>query len=140
MKQLKITELRKVPKDKIGYLNTNNVILQPNEKTTFKYLTLFGLNIEIIQPTLTENAKNPDALIFGIIWEAKTPTRYNPNTIKQRFRTASKQAANVIFDFRLIKQNSDDAEKCIIAMFEEGRRVRRLIVIEKSGKVLDIRK
>ncbi len=70
---MKIKELAKVSKDKIGYINRNGVKSEPNEEATFRYLTLFGFNIELIKPTGTKKAKNPDVLIMGSIWEAKTP-------------------------------------------------------------------
>lgn len=137
---MKIKELAKVSKDKIGYINRNGVKSEPNEEATFRYLTLFGFNIELIKPTGTKKAKNPDVLIMGSIWEAKTPISSNRNTIKNRFREASKQATKVIFDLRFIKSNASGVEKQIIQMFESGGRVRRMMIITKDGKLLDLYK
>ena len=140
MKQLRMTELQKVSKDKIGHVNYNDVCLEAGEKATFEFLTLFGLNLEIIRPTNTKMAKNPDAMMLGVIWEAKTPTSANRNTIRNRFRNAARQATNIIFDLRFVKGDADTVEKQVLAMFEAGGKVRRLIIVEKSGRVLDIHK
>ena len=55
---MKITVINKVPKNKIGILNKNGVKLKPNEDFTFKYLTLFGFNIEVIKPSSIEKGGN----------------------------------------------------------------------------------
>ena len=80
--------------------------LESNEEQTFRYLTLFGLNVELIRPTGMKTVKNPDALILGTIWEAKAPVSSKRNTVKNRFRKASKQAQNVIFDLRFVKEGT----------------------------------
>ncbi len=82
---MKITVLEKVPKDKIGHLNKNGVRLEPAEEATFKYLLLFGFNIEVIMPTSIKGISNPDILISGGVWEVKTPTTYKESTIKEDF-------------------------------------------------------
>lgn len=137
MGPMRIKEIPKVPNNKIGRVNKNGVKPEPNEEATFNYLTLFGFNIELIRPTSIKKAKNPDVLIFGTIWEVKTPTSSNETTIKNRFREAAKQATKVIFDLRYVKKGTDRVEKQIINMFEGDGKVRRIIIIEKTGKVLD---
>ncbi|MBQ8992342.1 hypothetical protein IJ090_02840 [Candidatus Saccharibacteria bacterium] len=137
---MKIQEILKVPKNKIGRINKNGVKPEENEDKTFSYLTLFGLNIELIQPTGIKKAKNPDVFIMGTIWEVKTPISSNQNTIKNRFREASRQSSKIIFDLRFIKRDADKVEKQIMDMFQAGGRVRRMLIIEKSGKLLDVTK
>lgn len=137
---MKITILQKVPRNKVGKINKNGVVPKPNEEFTFKYLILYGFNIEIIRPSSTEKMKNPDILIMGTIWEVKTPISNKKNTIRNRFREASDQADKIIFDLRKIKTNVDDVEKWLIGMFEKRGRVRRMIIIEKSGRTIDVNK
>lgn len=134
---MKIKELPKVSKDKIGHINKNGVKSELSEEATFDYLTLFGFNIELIKPTSTEKAKNADMLIMGSIWEVKTPTSSSRSTIKARFRKASKQATRVIFDLRFIKGDAEKVQKQIIEMFDKGGQIRHLMIIEKGGKLLD---
>lgn len=137
---IKVQELQKVSDSKVGRVNKNGVLPEAREEATFNYLALFGMNIELIQPSGVEKVKNPDVLIMGTIWEVKTPTSSNRNTIKNRFREASNQSNKIIFDLRYIATDAEKVEKQIISMFKGNGRVRRLIVIEKSGKLLDIRK
>ena len=134
---MKISVIDKVSKNKIGVLNKNGVVPKPNEEFTFEYLTLFGFNVELIQPTSARKVKNPDVLIMGAVWEVKTPTSYKLNTIRNRFREASDQATKIIFDLRLIKNDTDKIERLLIGMFKGDGLVRRMIIIKKDGKVVD---
>ena len=134
---MKIKELQKVPKAKIGHINKNGVKLEPGEEDTLNYLILFGFDVELIRPTRTQKIKNPDALIMGTIWEVKTPTSCNKTTIKNRFREAADQATHIVFDLRNIRKHSDDVKKQLINLFMEEGLVHRMIIIEKSGKALD---
>lgn len=135
---MKIREVQKVPKNKIGHFNENGVKPEPGEEGTIKYLTLFGFDIEFIRPSSTKKAKNPDVLIMGTIWEIKTPTSSNENTIKMRFRDASKQAEKIIFDLRGVKKNPDKVERQIMDLFMGDGRVRHMMLIKKDGRLLDI--
>lgn len=137
---MKITEIKKVPKNKIGKINKNGVVPKPNEEFTFNYLVLFGFDIDLIQPTNARKVKNPDILIMGAIWEVKTPTSNKSNTIRNRFREASHQAAKIIFDLRCIKKDAGKVEKQIVGMFKGDGLVRRLIIITGKGVVLDFTK
>lgn len=134
---MKTKEIKKVSKNRIGRISKNGVKPEPNEDNTFNYLALYGFDIELIKPTRTKKVKNPDVLIMGAVWEAKTPISSNKNTIKNRFREAADQASKVIFDLRNIRNGADEAEKQIIELFKGNGKVRRMIVIEKSGKLLD---
>ena len=134
---MKTKEIKKVSKNRIGRISKNGVKPEPNEDNTFNYLALYGFDIELIKPTRTKKVKNPDVLIMGAVWEAKTPISSNKNTIKNRFREAADQASKVIFDLRNIRNGADEAEKQIIELFKGNGKVRRMIVIEKSGRLLD---
>ena len=134
---MKINEIKQVPDSKIGKLNKNKVVPKPNEEFTLNYLLLFGFNIELIRPTSTQKVKNPDVLIMGTIWEIKTPTSSSKNTIKNRFREASNQAAKVIFDLRKVKKDADKVEKQLLELFRGNGTVRRMMIIQKSGTLLD---
>lgn len=137
---MKIAEIRPAPDDKIGRVKKNGVMTEPHEDSTILYLTQFGFDIELIKPTSTEKANNPDVLIMGTIWEIKGPKSSNETTIKNRFRKASKQSTKIIFDLRGIKGDANKVEKQIIKLLNGNGRVRRMMIIEKSGKLLDIAK
>ncbi len=136
-KKIKVKTLAKVTDNKIGFLRKNGVKSGPNEESTFNYLTLFGFNVELIRPSNTKKMRNPDIFIAGTIWEVKTPVSSNRNTIKKRFREASKQSARVVFDLRYIKSGADQAKKQIVEMFKDSGRVRSLMIVGKDGELLD---
>lgn len=138
--RIKVQALKKVTGDQVGHLNKNGVKTEANEDNTFEYLTLFGFNVDLIRPTSTKKTRNPDIFIAGTIWEVKTPVSSNRNTIKKRFREASKQAIRVVFDLRSIKQGADKVEEQVVEMFKNSGRVRSLMIIEENGKLLDFRK
>ena len=101
---------------------------------------MFGFNLELIRPSSIKKIHNPDVLIMGGIWEIKTPTSHNENTIKIRFRKASKQAKRIIFDLRSVKKKADKVEKQIIDLFQGSGNVHHIMIIEKSGRLLELKK
>ena len=135
---MKITEICQASDDKIGRVKRNGVVTEPHEDSTILYLTQFGFDIELIKPTSTKNANNPDVLIMGTIWEIKRPESSNETTIKNRFRKASKQATKIIFDLRGVKKDVSKVERRIMKLFKEGGRVKRMMIIEKNGRLFDI--
>ena len=140
MANMKVRELKMVSPDQTGHIERNGVKTEPNEESTFKYLIRFGFDIELIRPTKVGRVKSPDSLIMGTPWEVKTPVSANQSTIKNRFRGASKQAAKVVFDLRFIRGDADKVEKQVVALFQASGRVRRMLLIEKCGKLLDFYK
>ena len=55
---MKIIELKRVPKNKIGRLNKNGVKLEPLEEKTANYLRLYGFTIDVIRPASIPKSKN----------------------------------------------------------------------------------
>lgn len=136
---MRIVEMKLVPKNKRGIFHKNSIKLEHYEEKTARLLTFYGFNVEVIRPTNTPKMNNPDILMTGTMWEIKTPINYNKNTLKNRMKKASKQANQVIFDLRNVK-NHEKAQKYIIELFRGNRRIRRMIIITKDKKVLDLRK
>ena len=134
---MKITELKPVPKRKVGKVILNGTALEPHEKDTMLFLAQYGFDIEVIRPTNTPKTTNPDILMLGTIWEMKAPTTKNEDTIIKRFRKASGQAGRIVFDLRKTSGKSSDTQDLIIKLFKKSGRARRLIIITKTGKVLD---
>ena len=137
---MKIIELKKVPVRKRGRVNRNGVFLEPHEEKTIDYLAQYGFNIEVVKPVNTPKMNNPDIIIMGSIWEMKAPKIYNENTLKKHFKKASKQSDKVIFDLRGAKQDTLKIEKFILRKFREPGKLRRMILIRKSGEMLDFLK
>ena len=85
----------------------------------------------------TPKLNNPDVLMDGAIWEMKAPIKYNENTLKIRMKKASKQAKRIIFDFRNMKKDYEEAQAFVVKLFIGNREMRRMIIVTKDGKVLD---
>ena len=130
---MKIVELHKVSKNKIGHINYNCVKNEPSEIETFQYLTLFGFNIEIVKPVITKNYLNADILMTGTLWEVKGPESSNRNTLKIHFKKASKQANKVIFDLRKVLLDDEPVSDFLIRLFEGNSKINRMIIIKKNG-------
>lgn len=137
---MKIKEVFRNLKTTPGLFKSNNIKMERGEALTIEYLLLFGFDVEFICPSSTKRAKNPDILMLGSIWEIKTPTSSNQKTIKNRFKKASSQATKIIFDLRGIETNADRAQRQIIDLFSQEGTVRRIMIIDKDGRLLDIKK
>lgn len=134
---MKIVELKKAKKEKVGHINLNGVKPEPQERRTIRLLSQYGFNIEVIRPTNTPKTNNPDILMLGTIWEMKAPTSFNENTLKLRMKKAAKQAGHIVFDLRSVKKNSEKVEKYINGLFIGNSKMRRMILIKKDGRAVD---
>ena len=137
---MKITELKKVPKNKIGKVNKNGIKLEPHEEDTANLLRLYGFNIEVIRPANIPKSKNPDFLISGAIWETKSPDGKSKNTIERKFHEASGQAGKFILDLRRINRPIKMAMKETLREFKKSRNIKHLIVVIDDEKIVDYRK
>ena len=137
---MRIVELTKVSKNKIGRVNKNGVKLYPHEDSTALHLAQFGFDIEYIMPRHIYKSTNPDFLVNGVIWETKSPEGCGKNTIKHQFDGTSKQADKLILDLRRIKLPSDKAERQAKDRFEKAVNIKRMFLITKDGRLLDIKR
>lgn len=94
---MKIVELKRVKKEKVGRINLNGIKPESQERKTMKLLSRYGLK-------------------------------------------AAKQAGYVVFDLRNVKKNPDKVEKYIIELFTGNSRMRRMILIRKDGRAIDLLK
>ncbi len=139
--QYKINKVQTDSVKKKGKIFYNGVKPQAHEVATLEVLAACGFDVELIVPTSTPKAKNPDILMMGTIWEIKAPMTTNAKTLKKRFHKASKQANRVIFDLRGVKHDYDKTKSIVIKMFEGNPEIRRMIIVPKSGNsILDFSK
>ena len=136
----KTAKLKSVTKSKYGHIVSNGVMLEAHEYDTLLHLTTFGFDIEVINPVNTPKSNNPDIEMLGTIWEIKSPETTNKKTLKKRFHKASMQASNLIFDLRRVRKEDSIVEGDVLSRFDKNANVRRMLLIEKNGEVLDIRK
>ena len=139
-KSLKITELNLVDRAKLGRVDTRGVHLEAHEYDTIYYLARYEFNVEVIRPTNCPKTKNPDFLIGGSRWEAKSPEGSGSSTIARQFHKAGKQADKIVLDLRRIKLPAARAEAEAISRFSKSCSIKRLLLITKDERLLDIRR
>jgi hypothetical protein len=123
-----------------GVTKFNGVVLQEHELKTVVFLNLKGFNVELIKPSRKRGVRTPDLKMNGIKWEMKAPKGKGEYEIQQIFKRALRQAPNVIFDLRRSKLHQAKAVAQIERNFKLDRRAKRVIIITKSRKVLDLAK
>lgn len=84
--------------------------------------------------------RTADLKILGKIWELKSPKGNSKKTIENNLRDASKQSLNIVLDLGRTKM---DTNRAIISVKhyignEKNRHIKRVIVVSKGGKIIDI--
>lgn len=133
---MKIRELSKVSKNKIGRIDKNGAIPEPHEESTAVHLTQFGFNVEFIKPANSYRTNSADIIMGGVVWEMKAPITDNESTIKEDFRKAKHQSDRIIFDLRRVKHHQGEVKKYLIKLFEKPGHVRRMMIIEKNSDII----
>ncbi len=96
----------------------------------------FKTDVIFLRPT---PLKSPDLKIGNEIWEIKSPLGDGKNTIHNNIKGARKQSTNIIIDLRRCKMNTNKALSRIRDMYKKRKRkTGRYLIIDKSGKILDI--
>ena len=121
-----------------GKLQQNGVHLQEHEYATVKLFLETGYDVTLIPPVQAKGTNTPDFEMLGIIWEMKSPQGKSRNTIKHTFQNAGHQSSNVIIDLQRCKLSDDEALKEIKYHYGISKRIKRLKVIMKDKKIIDI--
>jgi len=103
----------------------------------------FNCSVDFIIPVDDYMRKSADILMLGTEWELKCPFGASKSTIENQFRRASKQAKNIVLDTRHTKLDYDVVEKKVLLELRERpsmKRVNRVILINKLGKIIEIKK
>ncbi len=125
---------------KQGKITPNGVVLHTHENATVVYLTAQGFDIELIPPVQLKGARTPDIKMLGIDWEIKSPRSNGKYTIEHSFRSALKQSPNIIFDIRGSKMLQQKCVAEIERRFNDFKKVKRVMIITKRHKLLDLSK
>ena len=123
-----------------GILKTNGVHLEEHEYATVKLLLELGYNVELIPTSQVKGMRTPDISINGVLWEIKSPTGNSKNTIKHTLQNASHQANNVIVDLRRCKLPEEQAIKDLEQRYRLSKRIRRMMIVTKEEKIIDLAK
>jgi len=114
---------------------------EPHEIAIAKILVVhFNVDVEFIIPVDDYMRKSADIRMFGVEWEIKSPTGNSKRTIANQFRFAYKQAKHIIIDASRTALSSVIIIKQIQLEMKNRRSIKRVILIEKNGNVLEINK
>ena len=114
--------------------------MEEHEYQTVKFFLGNGYDVELIPPSSIKSLRMPDIILQGVPWEMKAPLGSGKHTIKNIVQNASHQAENIIIDLRRCKLDDETAIKDIRRYYELSKRIRRVIVITKSEKIIDLSK
>ena len=82
---------------------------------------------------------SPDISIKGVQWEIKSPIGSGKNNIRKSMREAAYQSVNIVIDLRRSKLHQTRALGYIKQYFAHPNRLKRVLVITKLEKVLEIK-
>ena len=123
-----------------GQLITNCVHLQSHEQAIVDFLLQAGYNITLLPTSRVKNMRTPDFLLDDQPWEAKTLFKSRRPTMEHAFKSALKQAPNVIFDLRFLPGNDQSMQKYILPEFNHNYHAQRVLIITKDQQILRYRK
>jgi hypothetical protein len=104
-------------------------ILAQHYKTTVKFIV----------PVDDYKRKSADILMNGVEWEIKSPRGNGKSTISNQLRNASKQSCSIVIDSRLTELTYGEVEKRVRFSIQNKSVIKRVILINKFGKVVEIR-
>lgn len=87
----------------------------------------------------TASQGTPDVSVGNIKWEVKSPIGTSKNNIRKNMREAGKQSVNVIIDLRRSKLHQTRALGYINEYMSTSKKLKRVIVITKSKRILTIK-
>ena len=113
---------------------------ESHELETAKFFNKLGKDVEFLIPSREKHSRTPDIKMDNILWEIKSPKGGSSRTIENNLRTALKQSENLIVDLRRTKLNERKALSQINKEFKMIKKIKRLIVIQKNQKLLDLKR
>ena len=110
--------------------------LWPHELRIAQILAESGHEIKFLGES---NLHNPDILLDGIEFEIKSPKSSNTNSLEHLLKKAIKQSPNIIIDTSRLKNTPDrNLQRFLVHQFKLRKQIKRLILITKKGKIIDI--
>ena len=127
-------------KIKKGKITPNGIIPKPHEMDAAVFLTEQGLDVSFIKPVGIAGIHSPDFKINGQRWELKSPLGSGKYLMPNTIQRAVKQSNNIIIDLRKTKKSQKRCVRELKREFRISKSVKRLKIIMKGGKYLDLEK
>jgi len=125
---------------KQGKIIPNGVVLEKHEIRTVVFLTELGYDIELLPPDQVKGSKTPDLKMNGAYWEMKAPKGKGKYLIQNTIHKALHQSPNIILDIRRLKILQAESLPKIEKEFKLSKSAKRMIVIKKGRKLIDLSK
>jgi hypothetical protein len=100
----------------------------------------YRTTVQFLIPVDDYKRKSADIVMLGVEWEIKCPRGDSRSTISNQLRWASKQSSSIIIDTRHTKLPYDGIEKKVQLEMNRKSTIKRVILINKFGKVIEITK
>ena len=111
-------------------------IIWPHEMRVAQILSMAGHRVEFLSEG---NLPTPDIKLDGIEYEIKSPESSNVNTLKHMIKKATYQSPNLIIDASRLKGMTEkNFMRFLVAEIKAIKQIKRMILITKSGKIIDI--
>lgn len=112
----------------------------PHEMRCARALAATGRTVEFMRPTQGNRVKSADMQMGGVVWEIKSPETSSLKSLQRVLRRAGRQSPNVIIDTaRAAKLSDASVIRELRRLVPLTKSIGRLLVVTKSGEVVDIR-
>jgi len=95
-----------------------------------------GYVVEVIVASRLYKIHSADILINGAVWEVKSPTT---ERIEKVIKKAKKQSDKILIDTRRTKLDDESVAKELMKELKTSRILKKAKIIDKKGKVIDIK-
>ncbi|MBR3144160.1 hypothetical protein IKF12_03140 [Candidatus Saccharibacteria bacterium] len=126
--------------NKKGMITPNGVLLKEHENATVVFLTELGYNVELIPKSNLKGVHTPDIRIGRTKWEMKSPKGEGGSLMKNTIQKALRQSQYIIIDLRRTKRHQIKCLRELKREFDNSKSIRRMMVITKTGQILDFKK
>ena len=123
-----------------GKIIPNGVILKSHEISTVVFLTELGYDVKLIPKSNIAGVHTPDIKIGKTSWEMKSPIGEGNQLMENTIHRALRQSKYIIIDLRRTKQHQTKCIREINNAFNNLKSVKRILIITKNNKTVDLRK
>ena len=108
------------------------------ELATAHFFAKRGQAVLFLCPAKIKGERTPDITMNGVKWEIKNPHGAGKFTIEHAIQDASKQSEFIIVDLRNCKMPEAKALVKIKREFKYRTKIKRIIVIKKNDRSIDL--
>jgi hypothetical protein len=100
----------------------------------------YQTTVEFLIPIDDYKRKTADIVMLGVQWEIKSPIGVSKSTIGNQFSVAKRQSRNIVIDTRRTALEYIKIEKKAIIEVKKRPNTKRVILIDKFEKVVEVSK